>query len=79
MKEASKIQTAFTKKRRYKQLQSILLKQKPAPYFSSSGEILEWPESGVGVGNSGKVGVGDGVGYFTSDPATLISTAMSET
>jgi len=28
-------------------------------------------DSGVGVGNSGKVGVG--VGYFTSDSATLLA------
>ena len=33
-------------------------------------EILERTVSGVGVGNSGKVGVG--VGYFTSDSATLM-------
>jgi len=47
-------------------------------------EILERPESGVGVenfgkselgvgvGNFGTVGVGFGVGYFTSDSATLL-------
>jgi len=27
---------------------------------------------GVRVGNFGKVGVGDGVGYFTSDSETLV-------
>ena len=53
----------------------------------SESEILEKPESGVGVGNFvkaesesgvgnlGKVGVG--VGYFTSGSATLVSISVA--
>jgi len=46
----------------------------------SKSEILERSEYGsrkfweVGVGNFGKVGVGVGVGYCTSDSATLVRT-----
>jgi len=39
---------------------------------SRSGE-LGYSESGIGVGNFGKVGVGVGYGYFTSDSTTLVS------
>jgi len=40
-------------------------------------KILERSESGVGVGNCRKVGAGVGVGYFTSDSATLLQSSKS--
>ena len=38
---------------------------------------VEESEPGVGVGNFGKVRVGVGVGYFTSDSATLVPTNVN--
>jgi len=34
-------------------------------------------KGGVGVGNFGKVGVGVGFGYFTSDSATLVAPTVA--